>query len=495
MALPQLTVNVNSLRDPGGNPVRLHGLCPEFINDVGSKYGYASMMQRMVDQKARIVRIFIRPDIFDGDRTGYINNYIKPAVTEATNRNLYVILDYHRIDNPRLVDANVQAAWRALAPVYKNQPNVMFELFNEPSATWEPHRTDPTKNDYISFSDFRTRFQNYINIIRNEIGANNIILVPGGWYSQHILKYEDDANFYTGGNIAVVYHFYPGGWDTTGTDGNANLNKPVVSELARVANKRVVFITEYGYDTVRTDAHDTSFNVPDYRDGNSSKGKMAADKLMEHLGVNSTSYVAAKASEGWRPGLYDDALNFRTDAVRFHGIMTRDLLARNYDLYQPQETTTPPPPMFIKRINCAGAAYRTANTCTEFEADTGYIGGSAAVRGSIGIEATNDPELFRTERYGVDKYQFPVPNGTYEVVLGFCETFSGVTAAGQRRFNVAVNNVVKNGIDPYALAGGRNKAVLSTFTGVVVTNGLLVIDFTPVAQSPIVNSIQIKQLS
>ena len=84
-------------------------------------------------------------------------------------------------------------------------------------------------------------------------------------------------------------------------------------------------------------------------------------------------------------------------------------------------------------------------------------------------------------------YQIPMPNGTYELTLGFLEP--SATAAGQRVFNVDANGVRQiASLDVFAAAEGKNTVMVRSFT-VTVSNGLLTLDFTGVTGKAIVSNI------
>jgi hypothetical protein len=83
--------------------------------------------------------------------------------------------------------------------------------------------------------------------------------------------------------------------------------------------------------------------------------------------------------------------------------------------------------------------------------------------------------------------------GHYTVRLHFAELTW--TAAGQRKFNVAINGTsVLSGFDIFAAAGAQNKAVVEQFTAVANTAGQIVISFTQAgADNPEVNGIEVLQ--
>jgi subtilase family serine protease len=81
--------------------------------------------------------------------------------------------------------------------------------------------------------------------------------------------------------------------------------------------------------------------------------------------------------------------------------------------------------------------------------------------------------------------------GHYTVRLHFAELTW--TAAGRRKFNVAINGTnVLSAFDIFTAAGARNKAIVEQFTAVANTAGQIVIAFTQAgADNPEVNGIEI----
>ena len=107
-----------------------------------------------------------------------------------------------------------------------------------------------------------------------------------------------------------------------------------------------------------------------------------------------------------------------------------------------------------------------------WSADTGFAGGKSMVE-SIAVSGTDDATLYDGQRWGQDPnsgagtpftYAFDLPDGDYQVTLKFAELFTGITAAGQRIFDVSIDGkAVLTGFDIFATAGGRNIAVDKSF--------------------------------
>src|SRR5438128_12672289 len=58
-----------------------------------------------------------------------------------------------------------------------------------------------------------------------------------------------------------------------------------------------------------------------------------------------------------------------------------------------------------------------------WQPDKGFSGGGMVNRGNIQIENTRNPGLYRTEHWGMNAFSIPVPNGRYNVLLHFAETY------------------------------------------------------------------------
>ncbi len=108
------------------------------------------------------------------------------------------------------------------------------------------------------------------------------------------------------------------------------------------------------------------------------------------------------------------------------------------------------------------------------------------------VAGTEMDEIYLTERYRMEQYRFPVPNGLYLVRLHFAETWH--TGPGQRDFSVLLNGrpVVEH-FDPFTAAGDRSFRAVVKSAAAKVYDGLLTIEF----QGPgaMINGIEIIQVT
>lgn len=120
-------------------------------------------------------------------------------------------------------------------------------------------------------------------------------------------------------------------------------------------------------------------------------------------------------------------------------------------------------------------------------ADTDYVTGFRSKQ-NITVDSNDDPVIYQTARSNMTDYNIPVVDGAYIVKLHFAET--GVSAPGQRVFNVNVQGTALNNLDIFAETGGRNVAIVKVFN-VNVSGGLLNIHFSTVVGDPVIQGIEV----
>jgi endoglucanase len=123
--------------------------------------------------------------------------------------------------------------------------------------------------------------------------------------------------------------------------------------------------------------------------------------------------------------------------------------------------------------------------------DWGVIGGDVVLRETVEIPGTQAPNVYLNECYNMAGYVFKLDPGQYTVRLHFAETYDGISAAGERIFDVSINKkVVLKDFDVFKAAGGSNKPVIKEFKSIAVTDKLE-IDFETIEQNPEINGIEI----
>lgn len=151
------------------------------------------------------------------------------------------------------------------------------------------------------------------------------------------------------------------------------------------------------------------------------------------------------------------------------------------------------PPLAVTppvRINCGATQKMTDSEGNIWFGDEGFADGDPYEVDDAQIANTKDPEMYRSERYGMDSYNFGVPNGQYTVKLLFAEVYSGITGPGDRVFSFNVQGHEFKDFDIWVKAGGPNKAYIQS-VDVDVTNGVLNLTFTPNVENPKIDGIEI----
>ncbi|HEX8530264.1 MAG TPA: ELWxxDGT repeat protein, partial [Cytophagales bacterium] len=142
----------------------------------------------------------------------------------------------------------------------------------------------------------------------------------------------------------------------------------------------------------------------------------------------------------------------------------------------------------------AGGPTHLSNDEKLFTADHYFRGGRAAAPVWYDIDGTDEDALYQNGRVGAAfSYHFPVPNGTYNVVLHFAEThWPNYEDWNRRKFHVDIEGQRKlTNYNIQERAGGSLTAVRETFR-VEVTDGELVVDFKRgAADIPLVAALEV----
>lgn len=277
MAMPELHVEGNQLRDPHGNIVKLHGFAQTFspwFNERGqywSNYnvqGCLNYNKRRIDElmaagwKMNFVRMHMDPywsntpgvattgenDIsaFNFNRFKiYLTQVFIPMAEYAISKGLYVVMRPPGVCPEQIAvgDAYQQyllKVWKHVAgnSTLKNHPNIMFELANEPITILGSHATYGNSGKE-HFEQLHQYFQTIVDTIRAQ-GCRNILWVPGLAYQA---KYAGYADFpIEGDNIGYAVHIYPG-WFGSGNGYDAFV-KGWNEDVQPVADFAPIMITE-----------------------------------------------------------------------------------------------------------------------------------------------------------------------------------------------------------------------------------------------------------
>jgi malectin (di-glucose binding ER protein) len=150
-----------------------------------------------------------------------------------------------------------------------------------------------------------------------------------------------------------------------------------------------------------------------------------------------------------------------------------------------------PKPAATIRIRAGSTSPLTDADGNVWLADQGFADGETTDRAEdTKIANTTTPALYRSERYLMSAFSFPLPNGKYTVKLHFAETYEGITGPGERVFSFNVEGQEFKDFDVWVKAGGPFRAYIET-VNVDITDGKLDIGFTAKTENPEINGIEI----
>jgi hypothetical protein len=149
---------------------------------------------------------------------------------------------------------------------------------------------------------------------------------------------------------------------------------------------------------------------------------------------------------------------------------------------------------YVHRVNCGSDRQFIDNRGNPWGSDKSYLSGYWGYNGGDAyqvaddIAATEDDDLFRSERWGSSGYAFDVENGVYDVSLYFAEIY--FESPGMRVFDVIVEgDTLIRDLDIFAEAG-HDMALIKSFQ-VTVADSQLNIGFVSVIEDPKIAAIEI----
>ena len=219
-----------------GKPVILRGVSTHGINwDVGYPYiSYNSFKTLRDNYGVNAVRLAMYTTEYFGycDKAGanvsqatvqrILKNRIDVGVKAATNLGMYVIIDWHILNDltPNKYKTQAMAFFKEMASKYAKYNNVIFEICNEP-------------NGGTSWAEIKSYANQVIPVIR-AYNKNSIIIVGTPTWSQDVdIAAQSPLNY---SNIMYTLHFY------SATHGQHYRDK-----LTTALKKGLpVMVTEYG---------------------------------------------------------------------------------------------------------------------------------------------------------------------------------------------------------------------------------------------------------
>lgn len=288
----RLSVKDNYIIDAIGKTISLKGLMapdPQTLEDDNNFK--EAFYQKIFAAGGNVIRVPIYPDKWIDDKY-YLWRYLDPVVSWAGENNNYVIIDLHFIGNimtgdgdemPKINENPKEFAikfWRKMARYYKDVPNVIFEIYNEPAL--------------ISSQDWYKCADEIVSAIRNE-GAEQLIIVGGIDYSYNLSWVKDTP--INDNNIAYTTHVYPSkeNWDYNFGD---------------ISKEYPVIVTEWGF----MDKSDSTKLNQLYLVGDVES---FGEPFLEYLKINNIGWIACWYDDTWEPPLFTKDFKDTTNYGKF----------------------------------------------------------------------------------------------------------------------------------------------------------------------------------
>jgi len=191
----QLAITGSKMVDHNGNEVQLRGMSLYWSQWQGSFYTYNTVKWLRDDWKCEIVRAAM--GVQNG---GYMTSpekemqKVKTVIDAAIDLGVYVIVDWH--SHTALNGSEPEEASRFFAEIartYGNQPNIIYEIFNEPL------------ND-VTWTNLKPYHEHVLDSIRAYDPSNIVICGTATWSQDVDQVVASPITNYK--NVAYALHFY-----------------------------------------------------------------------------------------------------------------------------------------------------------------------------------------------------------------------------------------------------------------------------------------------
>jgi mannose/cellobiose epimerase-like protein (N-acyl-D-glucosamine 2-epimerase family) len=221
-----------------GERVRLRGVnaaCLEWSSD-GEGHILDTVNTAIRDWKVNVVRLPLSQDRWFGkapeqkDEGKAYRALVQKVVKTCAGQGCYVMLDLHwsnagewgkQIGQHVMPDKHSLAFWKDIAPVYKNHPAVLFDLYNEPyDVSWDVWLKGGKVTEKVRKSGKTLTFeavgmQELLDAVR-ATGANNAVVAGGPNWAYDMRGFVDGVRLNDPKGNGVIYanHTYPFKGDT-----------------------------------------------------------------------------------------------------------------------------------------------------------------------------------------------------------------------------------------------------------------------------------------
>lgn len=238
-------VRGNTIYDANGKPHIFHGLNRPSLewSSTGEHLSLADY-RLMAGWKANVIRLPLSEKYWIQDTDSY-QATVAQQVSWINSLGMDVILDLHWSDGGKIInkadqynmaDADSETFWKAVAGVYKSNPRVLFELYNEPRGISSDIWRNGGQTDNSHGGTFQAvGMQQLYNDVRSS-GASNLVLIGGTNWAYDFSELSSHKIF--GNNIVYATHPY----DYYGKNTAADWDKA----FGALSASAPVMMTEFG---------------------------------------------------------------------------------------------------------------------------------------------------------------------------------------------------------------------------------------------------------
>lgn len=193
-----LAVKDSNLVDKNGDKIQLYGVSthglswfPQYVNE-------DSFRTLHEDWKINCVRLALYPYEYNGYSNGgdqeALKTLIRDGITYATQNDMYVIVDWHVLNerDPHTYKSDALAFFDAMSKEFADNTNIIYEICNEP-------------NSGVSWETVKSYAEEVIPVIRANDGDAVILIGTPTWCQEIDKAAADPLSF---DNILYTLHFY-----------------------------------------------------------------------------------------------------------------------------------------------------------------------------------------------------------------------------------------------------------------------------------------------
>lgn len=290
-----LKADGTSLVDADGNAVVLKGVTTADPHRLDQTEKFSlEYYENVLKLGGNVIRIPVQPNRYVDDEY-YMWRYLDLVVKWAGESNSYIIIDWACAGNPtngggdnmsgiaeNVMDKSVDF-WKQIAAHYKDTPNVIFEIYNEPIG--------------VEGDEFIPYVNAFIEAIRSE-GADQLIIVgsiDSGYDINWLNALEGDEKLVEDDNLAIGMQIFPYRTGYEKTIDSYELDMPLI-------------VTAWGYgdDDLAVEQNFLSGSTDGF-----------AVPLMECLNSRGISWVACYHDDSLEPTMYFKGTNDLTKFGKF----------------------------------------------------------------------------------------------------------------------------------------------------------------------------------